>query len=92
MWRVGEPGHQTLIRAVRKALRSRFPSAQELAYDNCNVFVIGYGPTERLSTAQSSAQRVTHYGSPGEDPGFRRHPRFCWSSRRRSSINFPEIF
>src|SRR5437763_1946089 len=44
-----EPKHQTLIRAVRKALRKRFPTAYELAYDNYNFFVIGYGPTERPS-------------------------------------------
>jgi hypothetical protein len=44
-----EPKHQTLIRAVRKALRKRFPSAYELAYDNYNFFVLGYGPTERPS-------------------------------------------
>src|SRR5207244_4347616 len=44
-----EPKHQTLIRAVRKALRKRFPTANELAYDNYNFFVIGYGPTERPS-------------------------------------------
>ena len=44
-----EPKHQTLIRAVRKALRARFPTAYELAYDNYNFFVIGYGPTERPS-------------------------------------------
>ena len=44
-----EPGHQTLIRAVRKALRNRFPTAFELAYDNYNFFVLGYGPTPRPS-------------------------------------------
>ena len=44
-----DPGHQTLIRAMRKALRRRFPAAYELAYDNYNFFVIGYGPTERPS-------------------------------------------
>ncbi len=41
--------HQTLIRAVRKALRKRLPTANELAYDNYNFFVIGYGSTERPS-------------------------------------------
>jgi Domain of unknown function (DU1801) len=46
-----EPKHQTLIRAVRKALRARFPTAHELAYDNYNFFVIGYSPTERPSDA-----------------------------------------
>jgi hypothetical protein len=44
-----EPRHQTLIRAVRKALRKRFPTAYELAYDNYNFFVLGYGSTERPS-------------------------------------------
>jgi hypothetical protein len=44
-----EPKHQTIIRAARKALRKRFPTATELAYDNYNFFVIGFGPTERPS-------------------------------------------
>src|SRR5258705_3469359 len=44
-----EPRHQALIRAVRKALRKRFPTAYELAYDNYNFFVIGYSPSERPS-------------------------------------------
>jgi hypothetical protein len=43
------PSHQKLIRAVRKTLRKRFPTAFELAYDNYNFLVIGYGPTERPS-------------------------------------------
>ena len=46
-----EPHHQSLIRAVRKALRMRFPTAFELAYDNYNFFVIGYSATERPSDA-----------------------------------------
>ena len=44
-----EPKHQGTIRAVRRALRKRFPTANELAYDNYNFFVIGCGPTERPS-------------------------------------------
>jgi hypothetical protein len=44
-----DPKNQTLIRAVRKALRKRLPTANELVYDNYNFFVIGYGPTERPS-------------------------------------------
>jgi len=44
-----EPRHQSLIRAVRKALQKRLPTAYELAYDNYNFFVLGYGPTERPS-------------------------------------------
>lgn len=45
------PLDQRLIRAVRKALRQRFPTANELVYDNYNFFVIGYSPTERPSDA-----------------------------------------
>ena len=46
-----EPAQQALIRAARKALRKRLPTAHELVYDNYNFFVIGYGPTERPSDA-----------------------------------------
>src|SRR5437867_12524331 len=45
------PDHQRLIRAARRTLRRRFPTATELAYDNYNFFVIGYSPTERPSDA-----------------------------------------
>jgi hypothetical protein len=44
-----EPAHRTLIKAARAALRKRFPTANEIVYDNYNFFVIGYGPTERSS-------------------------------------------
>jgi Domain of unknown function (DU1801) len=43
------PEHQALIGAMRKALRKRIPTANELVYDNYNFFVIGYSPTERPS-------------------------------------------
>lgn len=42
---------QRLIRAVRRALRKQFQTANELVYDNYNFFVIGYSPTERPSDA-----------------------------------------
>ena len=42
--------NQSLIRAVRRALRKRLPTATELVYDNYNFFVIGYSPTPRPST------------------------------------------
>jgi Domain of unknown function (DU1801) len=42
---------QRLIRSIRRALRQRFPTANELVYDNYNFFVIGYSPTERPSDA-----------------------------------------
>ena len=44
-----DPKYQAIIRAVRKKLRKRFPTATELAYDNYNFFVIGFGPNERPS-------------------------------------------
>jgi len=44
-----EPKHQSLIRSIREALRKRFPTANELAYDNYNFFVLGYSSTERPS-------------------------------------------
>jgi hypothetical protein len=46
-----EPRHQRLIRATRRRLQERFPSAHEMAYDNYNFLVIGYSPTERPSDA-----------------------------------------
>lgn len=41
--------NSVLIRSVRKALRKRLPTANELVYDNYNFFVIGYCSTERPS-------------------------------------------
>jgi len=46
-----DPAHQSLIRAARKAMRKRLPTANEMVYDNYNFFVIGYCPTERPSDA-----------------------------------------
>jgi hypothetical protein len=54
------PVDQRLIRAVRKALRTRFPTANELVYDNYNFFVIGYSPTERPSDAIVSMAARAH--------------------------------
>lgn len=45
------PTDQRLIRGIRNALRKRFPTANELVWDNYNFFVIGYSPTERPSDA-----------------------------------------
>lgn len=44
-----DPKHAALIRSVRKALRKRLPTANELVYDNYNFFVVGYCSTERPS-------------------------------------------
>jgi hypothetical protein len=44
-----EPKNRALIRAARKAMQKRLPTANELVYDNYNFFVIGYCSTERPS-------------------------------------------
>jgi hypothetical protein len=44
-----DPDMARLIRACRRALRRRFPTANEIVYDNYNFFVIGYSTTERPS-------------------------------------------
>jgi hypothetical protein len=44
-----DPRVGKLIRSARAALRKRFPTANELVYDNYNFFVIGYCTTERPS-------------------------------------------
>lgn len=41
------PTHQKFIRSVRAALRKRFPTANELAYDYSSFFVIAYSATEQ---------------------------------------------
>jgi hypothetical protein len=58
-----DPTDQRLIRAVRRTLRKRFPTANELVWDNYNFFVIGYSPTERPSDAiVSMAARANGVG------------------------------
>lgn len=70
-----DPKHRRLIRDVRKELRKRFPTANELAYDNYNFFVIGYGPTERpsdcivsIAAAASGVGLCFIYGASLPDP------------------------
>jgi Domain of unknown function (DU1801) len=46
-----EPKNQAFIGAVRRALKKRLPTANELVYDNYNFFVIAYCSTERASDA-----------------------------------------
>lgn len=42
-----DPKIQRLTRSVRTAVRKRFPTANELAYDYKSFVVIAYSPTER---------------------------------------------
>ena len=71
-----DPKVAKLIRAARAALRRRFPTANELVYDNYNFFVIGFGTTERPSDCMVSlaanAKGVGlsfYYGATLPDPG-----------------------
>jgi hypothetical protein len=64
-----------LIRSVRKVLRKRLPSANELVYDNYNFFVIGYCSTERpsdcivsIAAGASGVGLSFYYGATIPDP------------------------
>jgi hypothetical protein len=64
-----DPKHQKFIQSVRAALRKRFPTANELAYDYTTFFVISYSPTERgidgIVSIASRADRVDLYFNHG---------------------------
>jgi len=46
-----EPGIAARAKAIRAAMRKRYPTAMELVYDNYNALAIGYAPTEKTSEA-----------------------------------------
>ena len=46
-----DPKDQKLFRSLRAAVRKRFPTANELAYDYSNQVVISYSPTEQAIDA-----------------------------------------
>jgi hypothetical protein len=65
----------TVIRAVRKALRKRLPTANEVVYDNYNFFVIGYCATERssdcivsIAAGRNGVGLAFYYGATLPDP------------------------
>jgi hypothetical protein len=70
-----DPKIAKLVRTARKVLRKRYPTANELVYDNYNFFVIGFSTTERPSDCMFSlaanAKGVGlsfYYGSTLPDP------------------------
>lgn len=70
-----DPAVARTIRAARRALRKRLPTAVELVYDNYNFFVIGYSTTERpsdcivsLAAAANGAGLSFYYGATLPDP------------------------
>lgn len=44
-----EPSIGRLVHAARAALRKRFPTANQLVYDNYNALAIGFSSTDRVS-------------------------------------------
>jgi hypothetical protein len=88
-----EPKGQALIRAVRRALRKRLPTANELVYDNYNFFVVGYCSTERASDcivslaagASGVGLSFPYCGATLPDP----HKLLLGSGRRNRFIRLP---
>lgn len=64
-----EPKNQKLFRSVRAAVRKRFPTANELAYDYGDALVIGYAPADHgidaIVALRASATGVFLYFSQG---------------------------
>ena len=64
-----DPKHQKLFRSLRTALRKRFPTANELAYDYGHAVVIGYAPAEHgidaVVAIRGSATGVSLYFNQG---------------------------
>ena len=97
-----EPKYQRLIRSVRKGLRKRFPTADELIYDYNNAFVIGYSPTERgsdavvaISAAANGLRLVFNQGPILPDPkklllGSGKETRFIWVESAKT-LALPEV-
>lgn len=46
-----DPAIARIVRAARRLLRKRMPTATELVYDSYNALAIGFGPSERTSDA-----------------------------------------
>jgi hypothetical protein len=64
-----DPRIQKLFRSVRAAVRKRFPTANELAYDYRDALVIGYAPADRgvdsIVAIRACATGVSLYFSQG---------------------------
>jgi hypothetical protein len=89
-----DPKTGKLIRAMRQALRKRYPTANELVYDNYNFFVIGFCATERPSDCMFSlaanAKGVGlsfYYGSTLPDP----HKILMGGGSQNRFIRLPEV-
>jgi hypothetical protein len=65
------PKNQKLFRSVRAAVRKRFPTANELAYDYGSALVIGYAPSDRgidaVVAIRATAAGVSLYFNQGPE-------------------------
>ena len=85
-----DPKDQKLIRSVRAALRKRFPTANELAYDYNHSIVISYSPTDHgidgtvaISARATGVALYFNQGPKLPDPkkllqGSGKQARFVW--------------
>ena len=67
------PKDQTLIRAVRAAIKKRLPTANEMVYDYSGKLVLSYTPTEHgkdgvLSTAMDGGGMRLYFGGGPQLP------------------------
>lgn len=64
------PEHAKLVAALRRALRQRLPTANEVVYEYRDCFVISYSPSEHgyegALAIRASADAVKLYFSPGK--------------------------
>ena len=64
------PAHERLIGAVRRSLRKRLPTANEVVYEYRAWFVISYSPSERgyegVLAIRGSGDGVKLYFNPGK--------------------------
>jgi len=97
-----EPKHQALMRSVRRAMRKRFPSANELVYDYARSLVIAYSAIERGSDAvvaialgADGLRLYFNQGATLPDPkkillGSGKQTRFIWIESPKTLI-LPEV-
>jgi hypothetical protein len=86
-----------LARSCRARLRSRFPAAFELVYDNYNALAIGYGPSQKTSDCMVSlalfprnVRLFFYWGAELADPA----GRLLGSGNQVRSVHLtgPEVF
>ena len=89
-----DDANAALIRAVRKAMRKRLPTANELVYDNYNFFVIGYCPSEKpsecivsIAAAANGVGLSFYHGATLTDP----HRLLQGSGAQNRFLRVPEV-